>query len=135
MQLSREAFIVRTGLVGCVLALLSCGPSEGSTPTTQNRLSLPVRFESKTIFVGGFAEVGVEIAPGFGIEFEDLEFKVDPKHGSISLSRGADFDTAKPTIMLNAGTHPGVHPIEAFTARPLDWWGEERSKCRGGCGR
>lgn len=75
------------------------------------KLSVP----RKALYVGSYAYVGVRIEPPGAIATEDLEFAVPagPAGGTISLSRDASYDPARPSVMLLAGYAPGSYEIEA----------------------
>lgn len=117
---------------GAVAILLATGCSHQGDGNGSVHNSLPVSFESAALFVGSYAEVGVEIKPDSGIDFDELEFEVDSKHGKVSLSRGPGFDPAQPTIILIAASEPGVHEIRAIRASTGALVGKGRFEVFGG---
>lgn len=104
-------FIASSMLLGCRSG------SSGDERDAKNHLGLPVTFNAANIDVGGFEEVAVTIDPGSGIQFDDLEFVLEPTLGSISLSRSPEFDAENPTITVIAGAIPGLHSFEAMSKR------------------
>lgn len=78
---------------------------------------------SAPLFIGGWARIGVRVS-GPGLTFDGLDFEVEGQSltGSVSPSRDAAFDPAKPSVMLLAGSEPGkfaLRAIERATATVL----------------
>ena len=69
----------------------------------------------KTLFVGAYTRLRVEIDPGSGLTWDDLVFEVPDglPAGLVSVARGPGYSAEKPTPMLLAGHAPGVYRVEA----------------------
>jgi M6 family metalloprotease-like protein len=70
---------------------------------------------NRTLSVGSWTNVPVEISPGSGWKFDDLNFII-PKGacgGVVSTAREKTFDPSCPTIMLCAGYLPGKYDLLA----------------------
>jgi M6 family metalloprotease-like protein len=70
----------------------------------------------RTLFVGSFTPVSVEIDPASGINFDDLRFETSGgvEVGVVSVARGPEFDPAGPEVMLLAGNRLGKHRVFAI---------------------
>ncbi|MGH8974391.1 MAG: hypothetical protein ACRD0C_14470, partial [Acidimicrobiia bacterium] len=98
-------------LVGCDRVIVELDVSHGLVPEVH--LDMP----GKSMFVGGYARVPVDLGTS-GLGFDDLRFEVvdGPLAGSVSLSRDATFDPARPEIMLLGGSEPGTWTLVATEA-------------------
>lgn len=84
----------------------------------------------RSLFVGSFARVKVDVDPASGLTFDDLQFFVDggPPGGAVSLSRDETFDPARPKIMLLAGYEPGEYTLQAVESASGSLVGETAFK-------
>ncbi len=83
--------------------------SQGLTPSV--RLRLP----QQSLFVGGWARVGVEVSNP-NLSLNDIDFLVDgaPLTGGTSPSRDVTFKSASPEIMLLSGSQTGRFKLSAI---------------------
>ena len=78
--------------------------------------TVKLTLKRRSLFVGSYTPMAVEIDPASGLTIDDLEFKINSglAGGVVSLSRGRDFDPKRPVLMLLAGYQPDTHVIEVF---------------------
>ena len=78
--------------------------------------TVELTLKRRSLFVGSYTPMAVEIDPASGLTIDDLEFKINSglAGGVVSLSRGRDFDPKRPVLMLLAGYQPDTHVIEVF---------------------
>ena len=74
-----------------------------------------LKLRKRSLFVGSFTPLRVEIDPASGLTIDDLEFRLPSglAGGMVSLARGPKFDPARPVLMLLAGHEPGTHVVQA----------------------
>ncbi len=75
-----------------------------------------LRLRPRSLFVGSFADLKVEIDPNAGLSIDDLRFEVPSglAGGLVSTARGPGFDPKSPTHLLLAGFEPGTHVVQAI---------------------
>lgn len=75
-----------------------------------------LRPKPRSLFVGSFGDLGIEIDPGSGLSLDDLRFEVPSglAGGLVSPARGPGFTPQTPTLLLLAGFEPGTHVVQAI---------------------
>jgi M6 family metalloprotease-like protein len=77
--------------------------------------AVTLKLSRRSLFVGSFTNLRVDIDPASGLTLDDLDLAVTSglAGGLVSLARGPKYDPNKPVLMLLAGYEPGTHAIEA----------------------
>ncbi len=75
-----------------------------------------MRLKPRSLFVGSFADLQVEIDPNSGLTLDDVRFEVPSglAGGLVSTARGPGFTSKTPTLLLLAGYEPGTHVVQAI---------------------
>lgn len=75
---------------------------------------ITARLVRKSLFVGSYSPVKVQIDPNSGLTVDDFDFVVPSglAGGVVSLARGPGFSPTEPTVMLLGGYEPGTHVLQ-----------------------
>ena len=78
--------------------------------------AVTIRPKPRTLFVGSFGDLQIEIDPSSGLALDDLRFEVPSglAGGLVSVARGPKFSEKTPTLLLLAGYEPGTHVVQAI---------------------
>jgi M6 family metalloprotease-like protein len=76
--------------------------------------TITARLTRRSLFVGAYAPIEVQIDPGSGLTVDDFDFVVPDglAGGLVSVARSPGFTPTEPTPILLAGSEPGKHVVQ-----------------------